>query len=218
MSLNKVIEVARGELGYTEDPAGSNKTKYGKAYGWDGVPWCCSFLWWVFQQADEAMAFFAGAKTASCTTLAKWYKAQGQTVPVDEVQPGDIVFLNFHGGTAKEHCGLVVGTTWDYHYDRLLSSTTIEGNTSPGMEGSQDNGGCVALKTRYRKNIVEVARPVYKLEDKPKDFEGHWAEKAIRRVMDKGIMQGYPDGSFRPNEPVTRAELATILDRLEAAK
>ncbi len=28
MSLNKVVEIARGELGYTEYPPGSNRTKY----------------------------------------------------------------------------------------------------------------------------------------------------------------------------------------------
>lgn len=218
MSLKKVIEVARGELGYTEDPAGSNKTKYGKAYGWDGVPWCCTFLWWVFQQADEAMAFFAGAKTASCTTLAKWYKAQGQTEQADFAKIGDIVFLNFRGTQSKDHCGLVVNTSWDVQNHCLESVTTIEGNTSPGMEGSQDNGGCVAMKTRYRKNIVEVARPVYKPEEKQKDFEGHWAEQHIRWAMEAGIMQGYPDGSFRPDQAVTRAELATILHRLEAGR
>ena len=38
MSLSKVIEIARGELGQTENPAGSNLTKYGFWYGVDGVP------------------------------------------------------------------------------------------------------------------------------------------------------------------------------------
>ena len=32
MSLSKVIEVAWGELGYTESPPGSNRTKYWEAY------------------------------------------------------------------------------------------------------------------------------------------------------------------------------------------
>lgn len=46
MSAERVIEVARGELGTTEYPPGSNQTKYGQAFGWDGVPWCVIFLWW----------------------------------------------------------------------------------------------------------------------------------------------------------------------------
>lgn len=30
MSLNKVLEIARADLGYTEDPPGSNRTNTGK--------------------------------------------------------------------------------------------------------------------------------------------------------------------------------------------
>ncbi len=46
------------------------------------------------------------------------------------------------------------------------------------------------------------------------DVTGHWAEKAIRRCMEKGLMKGYEDGSFQPDKGVTRAELAMVLDRL----
>lgn len=37
-AVDRLISVARGEVGETESPAGSNRTKYGAAYGWDGVP------------------------------------------------------------------------------------------------------------------------------------------------------------------------------------
>jgi len=36
----------------------------------------------------------------------------------------------------------------------------------------------------------------------------------IRAVAVAGVMSGYPDGTFRPGEPLTRAELAVILSRL----
>ncbi|MGI9862283.1 N-acetylmuramoyl-L-alanine amidase [Moorella naiadis] len=48
----------------------------------------------------------------------------------------------------------------------------------------------------------------------PTDIQGNWAEAAIRRVIAAGIMSGYPDGSFRPDQPATRAELAAALDRI----
>ena len=47
-----------------------------------------------------------------------------------------------------------------------------------------------------------------------KDTKGHWAEKAIDRISDKGLMAGYPDGSFKPDQPITRAELAVVLERV----
>lgn len=56
-----------------------------------------------------------------------------------------------------------------------------------------------------------------KAEAKPEptdDISGHWAEPEIRRCMQRGIVKGYPDGTFRPEKPVTRAEVAVIIDRL----
>ncbi|WP_259391984.1 S-layer homology domain-containing protein [Paenibacillus thiaminolyticus] len=51
--------------------------------------------------------------------------------------------------------------------------------------------------------------------EKPKqqDYEGHWAEASIRRVMDAGIMNGRNTG-FVPNESITRAEIAVIVDSM----
>lgn len=213
MSKNEVIQIAAGQIGYAEEPSGSNKTKYGRAFGWDGVPWCVIFLWWCFRDAGEAMAFFAGAKTASCGTLWRWYKEQGLAVKIDKVKAGDLIFLNFHGSTDPEHVGLVESVV----SAPALEVTTIEGNTTPGlgMEGSQDNGGCVARKIRFRSQIVGVARPKYKEAEMPKtDYEKHWAAKAIDWCIEHGLMTGYPDGSFKPDQPVTRAEMAVIIRRI----
>lgn len=41
-----------------------------------------------------------------------------------------------------------------------------------------------------------------------------WSYKSIERVYKAGLMSGYPDGSFRPDQPLTREEMASILDRL----
>lgn len=42
----------------------------------------------------------------------------------------------------------------------------------------------------------------------------HWAADAIRIVKEAGLMTGREDGTFGPNELVTRAQLAVILSRL----
>lgn len=211
MSLSKVIETARADLGYTENPRGSNLTKYGNSYGLNGVPWCVIFLWYVFQQADEKMAFFGGAKTASCGTLYRWYKEQGLSVLNKDIQVGDILILNFSGTQDTQHCGLVVekgklAGTW----------YTIEGNTSPGLEGSQDNGGCVALKLRSVKSVVGVCRPQYKEETViTSDYESHWAKDHIEWGIRLGLIKGYDDGTVKPNNTLTRAELMAILHRYD---
>lgn len=40
---------------------------------------------------------------------------------------------------------------------------------------------------------------------------GHWAEEAVRTLVERGILTGYPDGTFRGNEPATRYQLALAL-------
>ncbi|RKP55020.1 hypothetical protein D7Z26_07255 [Cohnella endophytica] len=43
------------------------------------------------------------------------------------------------------------------------------------------------------------------------DIAGHWAEAAIKQAIAGGIVTGYPDGTFKPNRTVTRAEFTVML-------
>ncbi|WP_256762071.1 InlB B-repeat-containing protein, partial [Cohnella sp. WQ 127256] len=43
------------------------------------------------------------------------------------------------------------------------------------------------------------------------DIAGHWAEANIKQAVQQGIVQGYTDGTFKPNAIVTRAEFAVML-------
>lgn len=46
------------------------------------------------------------------------------------------------------------------------------------------------------------------------DTQGHWAEKTIDLFVQLKVISGYPDGSFRPDKPITRAEFALLLNRV----
>lgn len=46
------------------------------------------------------------------------------------------------------------------------------------------------------------------------DTKGHWAADAVNKVVDKAWVEGYEDGSFRPDANITRAEVATIVNRM----
>ncbi|OAB47378.1 S-layer homology domain-containing protein [Paenibacillus antarcticus] len=46
------------------------------------------------------------------------------------------------------------------------------------------------------------------------DITNHWAELSISQVKAKGIIEGYEDGTFRPNQSLTRAEAVTIINKL----
>ncbi len=43
------------------------------------------------------------------------------------------------------------------------------------------------------------------------DISGHWAEEAIARWSANGVVNGYDDGRFGPDDSLTRAQTATIL-------
>ncbi|HHT49431.1 MAG TPA: S-layer homology domain-containing protein [Firmicutes bacterium] len=45
----------------------------------------------------------------------------------------------------------------------------------------------------------------------PADIKGHWAEESVKSLIEEEILNGYPDGSFRPDQSITRAELAKTL-------
>jgi hypothetical protein len=45
------------------------------------------------------------------------------------------------------------------------------------------------------------------------DVSGNWAEPFIKVLTEKGIIAGYPDGTFQPDRPVTRAEFAALVNK-----
>lgn len=45
------------------------------------------------------------------------------------------------------------------------------------------------------------------------DIQGHWAQPCIEYLLFKKVFAGYPDGTFRPEQAITRAEFAVIVSR-----
>lgn len=43
------------------------------------------------------------------------------------------------------------------------------------------------------------------------DIANHWAKDSIERLIGMGIVSGYPDGTFRPNDPLTRSAFVKLL-------
>lgn len=155
-TANDVLAVARGEIGVTEYPPGSNNVKYNteyygiQVYGDDAYPWCMVFVWWVFKHAGASSLFFDGGKTASCPTYYRWASKTGRWY-TSGYKPGDVVIFRF-SSSGYDHVGIVETANNDGTY------TVIEGNTSLT---SDDNGGAVMRRTRYRSQIVGAYRPEY---------------------------------------------------------
>lgn len=151
MTVAKVLEVARRELGTAESPPNSNRQKYGRAYGWDGVAWCAIFTWYVLTQAGCGALI---PKSASTVQMRDWYMKRGQWHTTNP-RPGDLVFFKFAGNNNPvNHVGIVEAV------EAAGTVISIEGNTAGTTAGDQRNGGMVARKRRLS-NIVGYARPAY---------------------------------------------------------
>lgn len=151
-NANDVLNVARGEIGYSRwnDPLAG--TKYGRWYGNDmgfgsyfaqsGVPYCAMFASWVFNQAG---ATCAGLPGAYCPTMLSAGKNAGRAVNKYNAQAGDVVYFDWGNDGVSDHVGIVEANNGSY-------LTTIEGNTDKGI---------VARKTRSFGTVIGVIRPNY---------------------------------------------------------
>lgn len=76
-----------------------------------------------------------------------------------------------------------------------------------------------ATDPNYAEKLIKIIEQykLYLIDEEAKnmsDYKGHYAEKEIEKVIKAGLMNGYPDGSFKPDNYLTRAEMAIILSRL----
>ena len=215
MTVSEVLAIAAAEIGYTESPANSNKTKFGEWYGLDGRPWCMMFAQWCFDKAGEALPY----KTASCSALERWYRNNRPQSVHNDAEPGDIAIYDFG------HTGIVESVQED-------TITAIEGNTSPGTSGSQNNGGGVYRRKRSKVLVTAFIRPDY-TEDDDMSYEqwkefmqrfreelrekpgSSWSKADRDWATQNGIVQGDENDRYMWQDFVSREQMAAMMHRLD---
>lgn len=169
--IAKVIEIAKGEIGYLEKKSNSNlydKTTNAGSNNWtkywaeikpsyQAQPWCACFVSWVFKQAfgqDVATKLLKHWPFVYCPTLGSLLKNNANP------KVGDIVLFKYSGASEFGHTGIVIAVNGDQF-------TTIEGNTSGGSTIIA-NGGGVCKKTYYNSNLpgTKFVTPDYSLVTK----------------------------------------------------
>lgn len=145
--MNKITEIARAEVGYVESPPNSNKTKYGKWFGFDGVAWCGMFVSYCYHHAGFPLGNIGFSKGfAGCqTAYAYFLKTKEITMTPKE---GDIVLFDWNGDKRFDHTGIFICDNGNGTFN------SIEGNTSAT---NQSNGGQVQLRNRpFNMNTIFV--------------------------------------------------------------
>ena len=83
-----------------------------------------------------------------------------------------------------------------------------DGTYRPGNPVTRAESAALLLKGKYGGDYTPPEASSYSFSD----IDDHWAADWIEDLHQKGFANGYPDGTYRPNNPVTRAEMATMLD------
>ena len=86
------------------------------------------------------------------------------------------------------------------------SSSASGGSGGTGIGTGHKNSGSTAPITADT-NILNPDN----LKSSFSDITGHWAQSYIQKLSDSGVIAGFPDGTFRPDDAVTRGELAKIV-------
>jgi hypothetical protein len=143
--MEEIIRIAEKEIGSGEKPLNSNKTKYGKWFGLDGVAWCGMFVSWCYAQAGFPLPNIGFTKGfAGCQTAFAYFKKNKMLTkkPV----PGDIVLFDWNRDNRYDHTGIFVKWIDENTFE------SIEGNTA---FGNDSNGGTV-MRRSYRKKSLAV--------------------------------------------------------------
>ncbi|MHA6485017.1 Ig-like domain-containing protein [Paenibacillus sp. strain BS8-2] len=83
-----------------------------------------------------------------------------------------------------------------------------DGPIAPG----QDIGG-KEEEIEHELESESEPEPGTEVMERFSDALGHWAFNSITWAVEQKIVEGYPDGTFRPDVPINRAELSVLLDR-----
>lgn len=128
------------------------------------------------------------------------------------------------GGWFKE---ATLKNSWDFTKDTVIGNTTlyakwIEINSSGGSGGHiptpETNPNPIPKPTPEIPVKPEIpTEPEIPVQPIPtitfSDISTHWAKEMIEYIAPRGIINGYPDGTFRPDESIQRQHVAIIFTR-----
>ena len=155
--VNALLEVAVGELGYTEGP--NNFTKYGEWSGDAHAAWCAEFVCWCVDQADQRYGLQllneVYPNSSGQNTGRDWFITRGRFVyrrgncpgwgyqwlkgadclmkKNDYIpRPGDLMFFSYNEAGDTEHVALVEYSARDAEGNVIVH--VIEGNNPSGVQ------------------------------------------------------------------------------------
>lgn len=235
-AINKLLSIAKNEVGYLEKKsnsnlddktanAGSNNyTKYWRDIkpSYQGQPWCACFVTWCFVQAfgqADTKKLLKHYPYVYCPTLGSLFTKNANP------KVGDIVIFK-HNGTFT-HTGIVTSVNGD-------KFTTIEGNTS-GASGIIANGGGVCQKSYYNSNLpgtkfctpdwsivasttVDDAKTATTTSDSSKPSKTpKWVGKVTASTLNVRTWAGTANAQLKSYPTLAKGNLVDVCDTVKAS-
>ncbi|MGI6029122.1 MAG: S-layer homology domain-containing protein [Candidatus Heteroscillospira sp.] len=104
----------------------------------------------------------------------------------------------------------VFSTSW---YNNAISTMTEAKVVTGYPDGSFKPNGSIT-RAEFAAMLSRFFDTEYEGEDLFSDISGHWAADLINNAAMNGLIEGYPDGTYRPNNYITRAEAITGINRI----
>ncbi len=178
----------------------------------------------------------------STTLYAIWSKQKAkddeEVEPIDTREVGEhkAYMFGYTDGTVRPN-GYITRAEAAALVTRLLGLDTFASAAEPAFTDTPSSWYNKAINAAVNRGIMkgypdksfrpnapitraEFTQMISTIDNKPygvapfADVVGHWAERPIGSEYQAGRIKGYPDGTFRPNAFITRAEAVVILNKI----
>lgn len=189
-AADQVIEEGKKHLGTPYRYGGTSPS------GFD----CSGYLVYIFDRAiDQSLPRTAAAQASA-----------GDSVSKSNLQPGDLVFFNT-SGRGVSHSGLYIGGG-DMIHSASSRGISIVSINDPHYWGSRYVGAQRVI-TEQEEVASETSPPSLDPGYYHDVRESHFAFEEIRNLGQADIINGYPDGTYKPTRHINRGQAAALVAR-----
>lgn len=119
----------------------------------------------------------------------------------------DAVFTIMYKESFSEYSDIA-----DAFFDAVKKQKNNEYDSDSGTGGGGGGrkSGSGSSGVNITPTVIEQLASQAEVEEILTDISDHWAKDTVATMYKKRIISGYPDGTFRPDAPITRAEFASM--------
>ncbi len=100
------------------------------------------------------------------------------------------------------------------HWANTAVSTMAKMGVFRGRSASQFDPNAPITRGEFAAVCARLDTREVQLPEGFRDLDGHWAKQEVLRAAALGWVQGYEDGTYRPNADITRAQAITMINRV----